>query len=277
MENITLSKYGVKAFNLIGRSYLNSIKFEMVHPSRVCCQTILLEYTTCSSWSSYDNHTHIVIINQLYSHGSVIYHRFTTDHAAVYIHLDSTMYIVNILLTNSYFCNMDRTALQIKNRCFPTAKSILVKNCTFKSISVFDPVVKVLMSHINKNIKFLDCVFLSNKAMVIMISVELRHNLECSQITNEKIISLVGSISLIRCQFVDNNEELLIIKNKLHTIGKLNIELESLDILRNTVMETDNVDMILITEMNVHIKGPVNMFRNHARLSIIQLRLQYSV
>ena len=33
------------------------------------------------------------------------------------------------------------------------------------------------MSHISKNLKFIDCVFRSNKAMAIMISVELHHNL----------------------------------------------------------------------------------------------------
>ena len=270
IKNVTLLKHGVKAINLIGRSYLNGIKFEIVQPSRMCCQVILLKYTACSSWSSYDNHTHIVIIDQLYSHGNVIYHRFTTDNAVVYLHLDYTMYVVSILLTNSYFCNMDRAALQIKNRCFPTAKSILVKNCTFKSISNFNPIVKVLMSHINKNLKFIDCIFHSNKAMGIKISVELRQNFKCSQIK----LSLVSSISLIRCRFVDNNyKELLIIENKLHAIGKLNIVLESLNVLRNTVMKTRNIDMILITGMNVHIKGPINIFRNDARLSIIQFKL----
>ena len=274
MENVTLLKHGVKAINLIGRSYLNGIKFEIVQPSRMCCQVILLEYTACSSWSSYDNHTHIVIIDQLYNHGNVTYHRYTTDNAVVYLHLDYTMYIVNILLTNSYFCNMDRTALQIKNRCFPTAKSILVKNCTFKSISTFDPIVKVLMSHIKKNLKFIDCIFHSNKAMGIKISVELRQKFQCSRITNKKKLSLVSSISLIRCRFVDNNyKELLIIENKPHAIGKLNVVLESLDVLRNTAMKTRNMDMILITGMNVHIKGPINVFRNYARLSIIQFKL----
>ena len=271
MENITLLKHGVEALNLIGRSYLNSIKFEIEHSSQVCCQVILLQYTACSSWSNYDNHTHVVIINQLYSHGNVIYkHRLTADNAAVRLLLDSTMYVVNILLTNSYFCNMDRTALQIKNRCSPTAKSTLVKNCTFKSISIHIPIVKVLMSHISKNLKFIDCVFRSNKAMANMRLVELAHNLLCSQIKNKKKLSPVDGISLIRCQFMDNNKELLIIENKLHAIGKLNVTLESLDVLRNTVMDHDARDMILITEMNVYIKGLV---RNDARFGIVQFKL----
>ena len=72
---------------------------------------------------------------------------------------------------------------------------------------------------------------------------------------------------------MDNNKELLIIENKLYAIGKLNVVLESLDVLRNTVKGHYARDMILITEMNVYIKGLVNIFRNDAIFSIVQFKL----
>ena len=276
MENVTLINHGIIAFNLIGRSYLNNVKLEIVHLLPSCCQAIFIKYTTCLSWNSYDYHTHVLTVNQLLSHGIMKCHK-STDNPGVYLHLDSTMYVVNILLTNSYFYNMNRTALKIKNRCSPTAKVIIVKNCTFKLIAGLDPIVTVLISHINKKIKFINCVFHSNSAPVITtISVELRHTFMCKLATNGRFFLFMASISFIKCQFVNNDQRLLIIENELHAIGKLNVLFESLDVLNNTyyfgIRKTKN-SKILITEMNVHIKGPVSIVGNDAKLSIMQFKL----
>ena len=183
IENVTLINHGVMAFNLIGRSYLNNVKLEIVHPLLLCCQTIFIKYTTCLSWNSYNYHTHVLTVNQLFSYGTMKYHK-STDNPSVFLHLESTMYVVNTLLANSYFYNMDRAALKIKNRCSPTTKVIIVENCSFELISGSDSIVTVLISHINKITKFIKCVFYGNSAQVISISVILRRTFMCKLATN---------------------------------------------------------------------------------------------
>ena len=236
IENVTLINHGVMAFNLIGRSYLNNVKLEIVHPLLLCCQTIFIKYTTCLSWNSYDYHTHVLTVNQLFSHGTMKYHK-STDNPSVFLLLESTIYVVNTLLANSYFYNMDRAALKIKNRCSPTKKVIIVENCSFELISGSDSIVTVFISHINKITKFIKCVFYGNSAQVISISVILRSTFMCKLATNGKFLLFIANISFIKCQFVDNDRQLLTIENKLHAMGKLNVLFEYLDVLKILILE----------------------------------------
>ena len=49
LKNVKLIQYGIMGFNLIGKSYLSNIKFEIMQFSKLCCQSILLRYTICMS------------------------------------------------------------------------------------------------------------------------------------------------------------------------------------------------------------------------------------
>ena len=134
IENITLLHYGVKAHNLIGNSYLNGTKIKIMQSTQLCCQEILLQYTFCISWNNYNEYMHNLTLNQILIHNYTQYVSGSDDkNIGLYIDLEDTTYHVNISLTNSQFYNMNRRALQIKNRCFATKRLIFVSNCTFQT------------------------------------------------------------------------------------------------------------------------------------------------
>ena len=107
MENITFVQYGIVGFNLIGRSYLNNIKVEAIQSSTICCKLILLQYSICLPWHEYNNYMHDVTINQLIIQNYVSCNTSTYEIGGLHIDLDTTMYHVNTLLTNSKFHSMN--------------------------------------------------------------------------------------------------------------------------------------------------------------------------
>ena len=100
---------------MIERSYLNKIKVETMQFSKICCKLILLEYSICLPWHKYSNHMHDVTINQLFIKNYIACDTSSYTATALLIKLDTTMYNVNTLLSNSKFHNMNQPALMIKN------------------------------------------------------------------------------------------------------------------------------------------------------------------
>ena len=164
IENVTLLHYGVLGYNLIGKSYLNGIKIKIMQSTQLCCQEILLQYRVCKLWNNYNNLMHNLTINQLVIHNytKCISNADDDKNTGLYIDLEETMYHVNISLTNSQFYNMDRKALQIKNRCFATKRFVFVSNCTFQRLSA-SPSVTIYASLYDNNISFINCTFLKNQ------------------------------------------------------------------------------------------------------------------
>ena len=124
LQNITLLQYGLKALSLIGKSYLHNIKLEIPRFPEFCCQAILIQYThtTCPLWNNYIDHMHNVIINQLFIQNNTKWNTYDYANVGLHMDLDYTEYNVKILLINSHFYNMDRTALHIESRCSSTIK-----------------------------------------------------------------------------------------------------------------------------------------------------------
>ena len=122
---------------------------------------------------------------------NIMYSYFVNINNVIFKHcidMDYTIYSIDILITNSNFYNMDRNAMQIKSRCSPTEKKILITNCTFNLMVPYyrDAIVKVYMSPVNKMISFLNCKFYENNANVIKVSVGMRGSLGCKIATVNK-------------------------------------------------------------------------------------------
>ena len=271
VENAKFFQYGFHGYNLIGHSFLNNIKIEITQFSKVCCQMILLQQSSfpCSPWSKYYNHVHNITINQLLIKN---YTKCNTyRNAGLLLDLDYALYHVNLLLVNSTFSYMDRTALNIYSRCSSVTKRILVTNCTFTNFHEANSAIHIIASPVNQNIKFVNCKFYSIKTDLIKIDVALPPNfLECILHPNHTLS--VINISFMGCRFCNNSQRLLIIENDVATADKANVLLESLHISRNNKLVNPSDDLISISNVNIHVNRLFNIMKNHAKLSILKFK-----
>ena len=281
IENITFIQYGFIGINLIGESYMCNIKCEVMQFSKFSHHKIFLQYTKCPLWDSYSNHSHLKRNQYLLYH---IMHIIHIDDLGLYINTDFTFYHINIVLENSRFYNADDLALQIKTRCsYTTTITILVKNCTFNSIlntfAHYEPIIYLLALPINRNIHFVNCKFHNNTGQLIVITFNMQNNIGC-KITanlNKNFSSIVTNISFVRCQFMNNTYttgELISINNDITTLGKANVLFECLNIFKCGIQyifsSIHKMNLILVSGMNVHINGPVNITENSVELSVVQ-------
>ena len=227
IENVTFLHYGIMGNNLIGESYLNNVMIETIQYSQLCCQEILLQYTSCPLWNISTDYMHAMTINQIFIHN------FTkcttsTDISGLHINLEMSSYRVKILIANSNFYYMNQGALQIYDRRAVTNRNFLIVNCTFL-LNTASPVISIVMSPINKNMKFIHCNFQRNIDLVTLIKIDFRHR--------EKIFSEIAlpttNISLIRCEFMNNKCELLKTLNA-NDIFQPNLFFKFLNIVRNS-------------------------------------------
>ena len=122
---------------------------KMIQFSQLCCQDISLQYSSCQLQNNYSDYIHSVTINQIVING------FKLSKVSLHIDFDFSMYYLKIFLQNSYFYNVNHTALQVRGRYYLTTKEILVKNCTFKFINGYVAIsIKVLP--FNRNITFIN-------------------------------------------------------------------------------------------------------------------------
>ena len=281
LQNVTLLQYGLIALSLIGESYLHNIKLEITQFPEFCCQAILIQYiySTCPSWNSYNDHMHNVTINQLYIQNYIKCNTYAYANVGLYVDLDYTVYNVKILLQNSRFYNMDRTALHIESRCSPTIKRIiLITNCTFGQINA-NAAIQILASPVNQNISFTNSKFHHSEKNLIRIDVSLPPNntFACRVVdySHQQNILTAINISFINCKFRSNRQKLLTIENKVLASHRVNVLLKSLDILHNSYSQLKRIqynDIISVTKANIHISGPVNVAKNHALLSIMKFQ-----
>ena len=219
--NITLFQYGFTGINLIGQSYLYNIKIEVIYSSELlCCQVILLQYSECPSLRDhYSNNTHDLVINQLIIRDILNYNQ-RANNAGLLIITSYTKYNIKIILKNSCFYNMDRTALQIKSKCsaLNSVKRFLVVNCTFKLLNgyYFAAIIRVSISSGNNDISFLNCTLHSNLVHGQIFKISIEHtsefnnydNFGCYALNNQMLNLTITNISFIKCQFKNNSEEI---------------------------------------------------------------------
>ena len=203
------------------------------------------------SWNNYSNHMHDVTINQLLIHNYTKYNTRTRHNKGLYIHLDHTMYHVNVLLTNSKFHIMDQSAFLIRNRFSLTTKQIYIINCMFELISSAFPAIDIRVSPFNKTVSFINCEFLSNTELIKITIRRCRSLFDCELIINNAM--MLTNISFVRCQFIKNKHRIMLIENKDPKLGKVNVLLESLVISQNDPRQVAENSIISITAMNVHI------------------------
>ena len=167
---------------------------------------------------------------------------------------------------------MGGPALSILGRYSLTTKQIFVINCTFKFI---DAVVSIYVTLLpfNKTVNFINCAFLSNKGVIkVKISVCRPHICELF-ISNASFALIITNIKFVRCQFINNSNELLLIENRAPAL-KGKVVLKSLNITHNVQprKQPEN-NLIIINTMNVYITGIFNVTKNKCQLSIIQFEL----
>ena len=271
IENVTLLHYGILGYNLIGKSYLNGVKVKIIQSAQLCCQEILLQYTVCILWNNYSNLMHNITVNQIFIHTYTKYTSKTDDdeNTGLYIDLEGTMFHVNVSLTNSQFYNMNRRALQIKNRCLATKRFVFVSNCTFQRLSA-SPSVIIYVSLYNNNISFINCSFLKNQfchPSLIKVSVASYNRLYCRLFTNMTLHLMATNISFIKCQFSKNKCAVLQVHKGRK--GLVNVFFESLNVSYTMPIRIKCTDIISIKNMNVYFIGPVNIFLNHCKANII--------
>ena len=283
LQNVTLLQYGLIALSLIGESYLHNIKLEITQFPEFCCQAILIQYiySTCPSWNSYNNQMHNVTINQLFIQNYIKCNTYAYANVGLYMDLDYSKYNVKILLINSHFYNMDRTALHIESRCSPTIKRIIsITNCTFGLINA-NAAIQILASPINQSITFTNSKFHHNEKNLIRVDVSLPTNntFACKLVHDSHLQELpltAINISFINCQFRSNRQKLLTIENKVVASHRVNVLLKSLSISYNSYLQLKGIqykdDILSVTKANVHISGPFSVAKNNALLRIMQFQ-----
>ena len=281
LQNVTLLQYGLTAISMIGESYLHNIKLKITELPKFCCQAIFIKYiyTTCPSWNNYIDQMHNVTINQLFIQNNTKCN--TNDYANVGLHmdLDYTEYNVKILLINSHFYNMDRTALHIESRC-STIKRIIISitNCTFRLINA-NAAIQILVSPANQSISFTNSKFHHNEKNLIRVDVALLPNntFGCRLVNYlyQQLFLTAININFINCQFRSNRQKVLTIENKVVALHQVNVLFESLNITHNSYNHLKGIqynNIIPVTKANIHIRGPVNVAENHAWLSIMRFQ-----
>ena len=222
---------------------------------------------------------HNVTINQLFIQNYIKCNTYAYANVGLYVDLDYTVYNVKILLINSHFYNMDRTALHIESRCSPTIKRIIsITNCTFGLINA-NAAIQILASPINQGITFTNSKFYCNEKNLIRVDVTLPPNnrFACRLVNyiHQQLLLAVINIRFINCQFRSNRQKVLTIENKVVASHQVNVLFESLNILHNSYSQFKSIqynDIISVTKANIHIRGPINVAENHALLSIIRFQ-----
>ena len=272
IENVTFLQYGFTAINLIGETYLHNINIEIIESSELCCQVISLEYTTCSFRNSFNNNMNIlhnVTISQLLIHDNLKCIPHNIGNVGLHFNLRYSIYHVYVLLANSHFCNMDRTALAIRKGCSSGTTEIVITNSTFALINA-DPVINIYAPPVKQSINFVNTTFHKNTNNLIVIEIaQIPRNIGCKVTIINNAFNPLNTIdiNIKKCQFSNNKNRLLTIENQIAT-DKANLLLESLDILENT----SPTDLISINKINVDVNGFVNFINNRPKLSVIKFK-----
>ena len=271
IENVIFLQYGLKANNLIGDTYLHNIKVGITQFVEVCCQKISLRYDTCSSWSEYNNQMHVLTINQLLINDQKKHFIFwDINNVGLRISLKYLMYNLEVLLTNSHFSSMDRTAIYIEGGCSSKVKQFFITNCTFTSIR-YHNVIDISLKPVNMVINFLNITFYDNH--YIQVKIRIRHlinTIGCKLVNTNSIVPAVINISIMKflisdCSYCD---DLLVIHNEVATFDKVNVFFKFLNFTKNSIVG----DVIWLKKVNVHFAGPFDVYENRFKSSIMRFQ-----
>ena len=265
IENVTLLRYGLLGYNLIGRSYLNNI---IIRNTEYWCndyQGIMLHYGNYSFNESKSETAHgksiTTIQNISYNFNSV----GCTNRGIIYVYVEAYQIVdsIEIIISNSQFNNviMSQPIIRIKDDHSETISCMIcIINCTFESISVSDtPMITITLPKFNTALIFVNCGFHycdgSEEYLVeIIVTLDMNfRNVICTDIAFNK------------CNFSNNNGGLLTFRNVLHSYCNLNILFEGPTYISDNRISSASanvLNLIYIDNMTVYIYGPINISNN---------------
>ena len=272
IENVTFLQYGFRAFNLIGDTHIHSIKIRIIQFVEVCCQQILLNYDTCPSWSGYINQMHVLTINQLLINDQK---KFilpqNSNNVGLLIHLKYLMYNLQVLLMNSHFSTMDRTAIYIEGGCSSKTKQIFIINCTF-TLMRYHAVIEIRLKPVNIIISFLNIKFLNNYNIQLKIGItHLANTIGCKMANIfENTVPVVIKITIIKFLISSSSDygDLLVIHNNVARFNKVNVFFKFLNLTSSSILGGG----ISLKKVNVHFAEPIDVIKNRFISSVMKFR-----
>ena len=255
VEYVHFFGYGFVGINLVSNSYLNNVTIVMTAVELMCSPKFLLIFLS----EKYDSTHDIIIINQLSISG---YNEICYElHKAMEIRLNES-YGMHIQLYNSQFYNMDQTALFIRMEY--TDALLLIRNCTFANIKhktrMIDQVVYGEIATVNVTIKFEECVFYNNVALIILELQLPFYEYLCAHQTN---------ITIENCDFRDSNSSSLIFDNDVSSC-KPNIFFNKIVNLAKNIAHF----MMYFSNVVVNMNGTINVSENNVTLDV--MKFEYS-
>ena len=173
---------------------------------------------------------------------------------------------LRIIINNSQFHNLARTAITIDSRC-PGNNTIVIENCNFKNNAFIKTgrfLIDVEISHSGKSIIFKNCKFLDNKLDTYLLSITVRSSVYCSnRYFNKQCAGLLTNISFVGNQFHNNAGGLIMITGRC----QVNILIAGPTSFVSTIARiysNKELDLIHITNMVVSVIGPVIVSINTA-------------
>ena len=272
-------EYGFQGKNLLGNTFLNDLLIVLINhrfngielrytsdfPAEYHRKCMLTMSKISMSCIDKYNHQHIQDADSAYGTGISI--ELPIEFADV----------LTIIITNSYFYNMDRQILNIISGTCATENVIKIKNCIFRANSyvyfdLFAPqaaMIKAELSHFNVTLIFIDCKFLYN-SKVMLLSVEVyKVDVMCWDLT----CALSSTIAITNCSYFSNDWRLLKFFNSgilkcasVYINGPVYI-FESYSFgtyVFDSYNDGSTLDIMHIQNLIVHINGPMYISNNFA-------------
>ena len=255
VQNAVFINFGLTGTNLIG--YLTKIVFRMDR-TELLFPGISLAYTEQQFLNDILIMSHIDISDR----GNKCYHSNCNGIRISVGEMDNLKLIIN----NSRFYNLARTAINIKSQCSGN-NTIIIENCVFNKSIVLKTktfLIDVLISHSGKSIIFINCKFFNNILYTYLLSTVIRPALQCS---NRDIMKhctgLLTNISFVRNQFRYNAGGLIMITGSCNINILIAGPTSFVSISARTYSHA-NLDLIHISDMVVSVTGPVILSMNTA-------------
>ena len=276
LENLVFINLGMIATNLVGRSHLTELVIKSKKNFYMFCQQITLNYWNLQLFT---DHKHLLVMNQINMTGDMS-KCYRNGHVGLYIYIEIILTeSLTITITNSFFYNLDHTALTIINQCYGYNK-VKIENCTFENNYIiayeeFDitlrPLIEIVSIHSNKLISFKQCNFKGNHHVDILIKISVKPNSKL-QCYNKHSCSPVTNITFVLCQFTQNVvSELINIFNSYSNLCTANILIIGPSHFTKTRC-SDYKTLLTIYKWTVKIIGPVIISSNKAHRI---MRLEY--
>ena len=262
VHKVAFMNLGLKGTNLIGISNLTEIVIKSDGQLQSSfCQGISLTY-----WDKQlpTETKHLLILNQIHISRNKCYN---SDAVGIHIVVLNVMEDLMIVIKNSVFYNLDHMALSISSRCSGN-NTIIIKNCSFENntyifsteefLYIKRPSIAIVLSHSRKSVTVKQCSFINNYNDNHLISIFIREKRACYD-KMRHCIGPITNVTFVRCRFARNKGELI---NAKGIFCRANLLIIGPSKFANAVIHNRIYDLIIISNMGVHIIGPVIITSN---------------